>query len=431
MPNDAPFTGGRLTNWAGNVAFSAARVHRPRSVGDLRKIVSSSRKVRALGTGHCFNRIADTPHDLVSVASLPGAIEIDTATATASVAAGLRYGEAAEQLHRAGFALPNLASLPHISVAGACATATHGSGSSIGNLATAASALEMVTADGDLVTLTRDDERNDDRFRGAVVSLGSLGIVTTVTLNLVPAFEVRQYVYEGLPATELDEHFDEIFASAYSVSVFTDWQGERHRQVWLKQRTGDPVTWDPGHDWHGARPASGPVHPVPGMDPANATEQLGVPGPWHERLPHFRLEFTPSAGDELQAEYLLPRHAARPAMAAVASLRHRLAPVLQIAEIRTIAADELWLSPSFQRDTVGLHFTLVRDPAAVAPVLAAVESELTPLGARPHWGKLQFMRPDVLRGQYARLDRFAALLREFDPAGKFRNEFIDTYVPRG
>jgi xylitol oxidase len=416
-----------LTNWAGNVVFVASEVHRPESVAELQAVVARGARIRALGTGHSFSRMADTPGMLVATADLPPVMDIDSGQATVTVGAGVRYGDLARHLHAAGFALPNLASLPHISVAGACATATHGSGSSIGNLATAVSALEMVTADGDLVTLTRVDER----FPGAVVSLGSLGIVTTLTLDLVPTFEVRQYVYEGLPAAELDKHFDDIMASAYSVSVFTDWRGERHRQIWLKQRTSDPVTWDPGHDWRGARPASGPVNPVPGMDPANSTEQMGVPGPWHERLPHFRLEFTPSAGDELQAEYLLPRHAARSAMAAVAALGHRLAPVLQITEIRTVAADQIWLSPSFQRDTVGLHFTLVRDPAAVAPVLAAIEGELTPLGARPHWGKLQFMPPDTVRGQYPHGDRFEALLREFDPAGKFRNDFVDTYFPPG
>jgi len=415
------------TNWAGNVVFAPSETYRPDSVPELQAVVARGERVRALGTGHSFSRIADTPGTLVVTADLPPVMDIDSSRATVTVGAGVRYGDLARHLHTAGYALPNLASLPHISVAGACATATHGSGSSIGNLATAVSAVEMVTAGGDLVTLSR----GDDRFPGAVVSLGSLGIVATLTLDLAPDFEVRQYVYEDLPVAELDKDFDEIFASAYSVSVFTDWRGDRHRQVWLKQRAGDPAPWAPGKDWRGARPALGPVNPVPGMDPANSTEQMGVAGPWHERLPHFRLDFTPSAGDELQAEYLLPRAAARSAMAAVAGLRDHLAPVLQITEIRTIAADQMWLSPSFQRDTVGLHFTLVRDPAAVAPVLAAVESELAPLGARPHWGKVQSMRPDAVRAQYPRWSDFEELLREFDPAGKFRNDFIDGYFPRG
>ncbi|MBO0776226.1 MAG: FAD-binding protein [Actinobacteria bacterium] len=420
---------GPPANWAGNVVFSAGDVHRPRSVTALQALVARSRRVRALGTGHSFSPIADTPGTLVATADLPPLVEIDSERATVLTGGGVRYGDLARRLHAAGYALANLGSLPHISVAGACATASHGSGDANGGLATAVSGLELVTAAGDLVTVSR--EADGDRFRGAVVGLGSLGIVTALTLDLVPAFEVRQHVYEGLPAAELPAHFGEIFASAYSVSVFTDWQGDRHRQLWLKQRTLDPAPAAPGRGWHGARPATGPVNPVPGMDPVNCTAQMGVPGPWHERLPHFRPDFVPSSGEELQSEYLLPRRATRPALAALASLAGRLAPALQICEIRTVAPDDLWLSPSYQRDTVALHFTWVRDEAAVAPAIGAVESELAPLGARPHWGKLTTVAPAGVSGQYPRWEDFAALLAEFDPAGKFRNDYIDRFFPPG
>ncbi len=418
-----------LANWAGNVVFRAAAVHRPRSIAELQSVVAGSRQVRALGTGHSFSRVADTTGALVLTGDLPPVVVIRPQPATVTVAAGMRYGDLARRLHAAGYALPNLGSLPHISVAGACATGTHGSGDANGSLATAVSALELVTADGDLVTLSR--EADGDRFRGAVVALGALGIATSLTLDLVPAFEMRQQVYEDLPAAELDAHFGEIFASDYSVSVFTRWQGARHRQLWRKHRSLDPAGPAPGRDFHGARPATGPVHPVPGADPANCTAQMGVPGPWHERLPHFRFGFVPSSGDELQSEYLLPRHAARPALAAVASLHERLAPVLQISEVRTVAPDDLWLSPSYQRDTVAIHFTWTPDPAAVRPVIAAVESELVPLGARPHWGKLHTVPPAVLNDLYPRWDSFRALLAEFDPAGKFGNEFTARLFPPG
>ena len=419
----------RLANWAGNVVFGASEVHRPRSVPVLQALVAGSRRIRALGSGHSFNRIADTDGALVATADLPAVMDIDHERASVTVGAGVRYSELASRLHAAGYALPNMGSLPHITVAGACATATHGSGDANGNLATFVSALQLVTAQGDLVTLSRDAD--GDRFRGAVVGLGSLGVVTALTLDLVPAFEMRQHVYEGLPSGELAEHFEEIFASAYSVSLFTDWQGPRHRQAWRKQRTLDNGAAPPPLNWHGAQLATGPRHPVPGMDPVNCTAQMGVPGPWHERLPHFRAGYLPSAGDELQSEYLLPRHAARPALAAIASLRDRLAAVLLISEIRTIAREDLWLSPRYQRDTVALHFTWIRDPVAVAPVIVAVESELAPLGARPHWGKLLTMPPDRVRSQYPRWEDFGALLREYDPAGKFRNEFVGRFFPLG
>lgn len=410
----------RLTNWAGNVTFAAPRVHRPSTVDELRRLVAGSPRIRALGTAHSFSRIADTAGELVSVAGLPATVAVDPTRSTATVPAGIRYGELVAELHQAGYALPSLASLPHISVAGACATATHGSGNRIGNLATVVSALELVTADGSLQTLTR----GDGRFAGAVVGLGALGVVTGLTLDLVPAFDVAQYVYDDLPYETLMEAWDEVFASAYSVSVFTSWRRPYADQVWLKHR--EP--WPAPARWLGARRASGPRHPVPDMSPVHCTEQLGVPGAWYARLPHFRLEFTPSSGQELQSEYLVPRERTAEALAAVHAIRDRVAPVLQICELRTVAADDLWLSPSYRRDSTAIHFTWIADVEAVTPVVAAVERQLAPLAPRPHWGKLSGVPPEVVRGRYPRLPDFAALAREVDPAGKFRNEFLDRYL---
>ena len=440
----------QLRNWAGNVTFSAARLHRPASLGELQRLVAGSERVRALGTSHSFNRIADCPGDLVSVAGLPRLIQIDPGRATVTVSAGLRYGELAGRLNEAGWALRNLGSLPHISIAGACATGTHGSGDTNGNLATAVSALEMVTAGGDVVKLSK--ERDGEAFAGAVVALGTLGIVTSLTLDLVPAFGIRQYVYEGLPRHQLDERLTDIFASAYSVSLFTDWRGPRIRQVWRKHLTGrdDSGAGGPGADWSGAdwsgadgsdlpEPprwlgaalAGGPRHPVPGMPAVHCTEQLGVPGPWHLRLPHFRPEFTPSSGAELQSEYLVAREHEVEALAAIDRVRDRVAPALQISEIRTVAADDLWLSPSYQRHSVAIHFTWIKDTDAVAPALAAIEDQLAPFLARPHWGKLFSASPALLRGLYERLPDFQRLRGRYDPAGKFSNDFVDAYVPAG
>jgi xylitol oxidase len=418
---------GRPTNWAGNVVYQAERVHRPRTLAELQDLVAGSRQVRALGSGHSFNLIADTAGLLVSTAGLPPVMDIDPDRAAVTVGAGTRYGELAERLQAAGWALHNLASLPHISVAGACATATHGSGDANGNLATAIAAIEMVTADGEVTVLRRDAD--GDRFRAAVVGLGALGIVTRMRLDIIPTFNVQQYVYEELPGEELKAHFEEIFSSAYSVSVFTSWRGSRHSMVWLKRRTGEDVPWQPEPRWMGARLADQPRHPIPGQPAANATQQLGVPGPWHERLPHFRLDFRPSSGEEIQTEYLLPRHLAADALDAMAGLGERMAPVLQIAEIRTVAADNLWMSPSYQRDTVALHFTWINDFAAVTPVVAAIEDRLAPLAARPHWGKLFTVPPPAVTALYERSPDFAALLSKTDPAGKFRNAFIDRYFP--
>ncbi len=415
------------TNWAGNVVFGAARLHRPQSLAELRGIVKGAGKVRALGSRHSFNRIADTPADLVSVTELPRVVEIDTANATAQVSAGLRYAEAAEQLHRAGYALANLASLPHISIAGACATGTHGSGDRNGGLASAVGGVRMVGADGETIELYRSDE--PERFAGAVVNLGALGVVTSVTLDLLPSFDVAQYVYEGLSLELLAEDIDAVFGAAYSVSVFTDW-ATRTGRIWVKQQLDAETAAPPRPEqWLGARLADGPRHPVPGMPAQFCTEQGGVPGPWHERLPHFRSEFTPSFGEELQSEYLLPREAAPAAIGALLALGDRIAPVLLVSEIRTIAAEEQWLSPAYGRDSVAFHFTWVKQPEAVAPVLAEVERALMPLGARPHWGKLFSVDAGRLAGLYEHAADFASLAAEFDPAGKFRNAFVTEVFP--
>jgi xylitol oxidase len=389
-----------LTNWAGNVTFSAREVHHPSTVDEVRALVARSGRVKAVGAGHSFSLIADTPGDLVSLRRLPPTMEIDPASMTVKVAAGMRYGELAPLLQSRGYALANLGSLPHLSVAGATATATHGSGNRNGNLATAVAALEMVTAEGDLVTL--------DRASGASVNLGALGIVVALHLDIEPDYQVSQYVYRDEPEMDPD-----VFAGAYSVSMFTQWRSERVDQVWVKQRA-DAETGG----WRGVQPATEPMHPIAGMPAESCTQQLGVPGPWYERLPHFRLEHTPSAGEELQSEFFVPRVHARQAFEAIGAIRERVAAVLQVSEIRTIAADELWASPCYQRDSVAFHFTWIKDPASVLPVVAAVEEQLAPFDPRPHWGKVFTIRPTVHPA-------FEQLRKRYDPAGKFLNPFLE------
>jgi xylitol oxidase len=413
-----------VTNWAGNVVFGADQVHRPSSVAELQGLVAGRRRVRVLGSGHSFNEIADTNGVLVSVESISYPPAVDEQARTVTVGAGVRYGELARALHAAGMALPNLASLPHISIGGAVATGTHGSGDGNGGLATAVSALELVTGDGEVMTLGRDVD--GDRFNGAVVALGALGVVLSLTLDVVPTFEVRQWVYDGLGWGALTGHLDEILAGGYSVSVFTGWGNEWVGQVWIKRLADD--TREPGRELFGAWLADGERHPIHGMPVENCTQQQGVPGPWHKRLPHFRAEFTPSAGAELQSEYLVPRDSAIAALEALAEVRDRFRPALQVCELRTVAADELWLSPCYRQDMLGIHLTWVRETEVVHPAIRAVEEALAPFEARPHWGKLFTMSPDVVRSRYPRIEDFQKLAGVLDPGGTFRNSFIERYI---
>jgi xylitol oxidase len=414
-----------LTNWAGNLVYSAARLHEPESMEHLQEIVRNASSLRVLGSRHSFNDIADTTGDLLSLRRMPRVFELDPDARTVTVDGGVRYGELCDILDRAGFALHNLASLPHISVAGACATGTHGSGDRSGNLATAVSAMQVVRADGELVNFARGD---GNVFEGAVVSLGGLGAVTRLSLDLLPTFQMRQDLYEGLPLARVADHFDEITASADSVSLFTHWQAPTFEQVWLKRRVPEGDTFTPPAELYGAVAATVPMHPLPWLSADACTEQMGIAGPWHERLPHFRMDHTPSAGAELQTEYLVARQHGVQALMAVHALRHRFAQILQISEIRTVAADDMWMSPSCQRASVAIHFTWVPDWDGVRRVLPSIEEALAPFEARPHWGKLFTIPHEDLRSRYPMLPRFADLLRRHDPEGTFSKAFLERNI---
>ncbi|GEM86756.1 D-arabinono-1,4-lactone oxidase [Meiothermus granaticius] len=407
------------TNWAGNLTYSATRLLRPRSLEELQEGVRRSSKLKVLGSRHSFNSIADTSGELLSLEAMPPEVSINPQERTVTVNAWMRYGELALPLEAAGYALFNLASLPHISLIGACATATHGSGDTNPSLASAVRALEMVLADGSVVWLRRGQ---DWAFEGAVVGLGALGVVTRLTLDLVPSFALRQRVYLDLPFSQLEQHFEAITSSAYSLSLFTDWRGRRFAQVWRKS-LADSAPAEP--IWFGAKAATEPLHMLPGCPPQNTTPQLDVPGPWLERLPHFRLGHTPSNGEELQSEYLVPRQHALEAMGALFELGDQIAPVLQTSEVRTIAADHLWMSPYYQQPCVGLHFTWVKDWPAVREVLPRIEAQLRPFSPRPHWGKLFTLPPEALGPLYPRLPEFQRLMKTYDPEGKFQNAFLE------
>jgi xylitol oxidase len=414
----------RLTNWAGNITYSTDQVEEAASIEQIRAVLRAQDKVKVLGTRHCFNSIADSRHHLLSLKPMDEMAGINPGARTVTVDAGITYGQLGPYLDGKGFALHNLASLPHISIAGACSTATHGSGEKNGNLATAVSEVEIVNAAGDVVKLSRNSD--GEQFRGAVVGLGALGVITRITLDIQPTYSVRQYVYEDLPLAQMAAHFDDIQASGYSVSLFTDWQKQRINEVWIKCRIGEGPGFAASGEFFGAKPAVRNLHPIAELSAENCTEQMGVAGPWYERLPHFRMGFTPSAGKELQSEYFVPRRNAVDAILAVERLRDQLTPHLLISEIRTIAADDLWMSTCYQQPSVTIHFTWKQDWPAVRRLLPIIEKELSPFQPRPHWGKLFTLSPAQLRSRYEKLSDFRQLATKYDPKGKFRNDFLNT-----
>ncbi|UOY02415.1 D-arabinono-1,4-lactone oxidase [Blastococcus sp. PRF04-17] len=413
---------GAGTNWAGNLRYGAARVHRPETLAELQELVAGADRVKVLGSRHCFNDIADTTGDLVVLDALRAEVDVERGEdgGLAWVPGGMRYSELVVGLAEHGYALANLASLPHITVVGATATGTHGSGGRNGTLSSSVAGLEIVRSDGELVTLTPDDSD----FAGAVVHLGALGVVTRIGLRFQPTFDVRTTVYLGLTWDRLLADFDAVSDAAYSVSVFTDWH--RITQVWVKSRTDEHAASP--EDFFGARAATAPTHMLEGAPVESLTEQLGAPGAWHERLPHFRTGFTPSRGEELQSEYFVPRRHGRAAVGALRSLADRIAPLLQAGELRTVAADDLWLSPAQGTDVLALHFTWLPDEPAVRALLPEIEAALAPYGGRPHWGKLFTTSAGDLERLYPRLPEFRELVRRLDPRGAFRNDYLDRTV---
>ncbi|KUM35701.1 D-arabinono-1,4-lactone oxidase [Arthrobacter sp. EpRS71] len=409
-----------MKNWAGNLEYSSADVQRPTTVDQLRELVTHATRIKALGSRHSFNTVADTDGTHILLDALPQEVVLDTAKSTVKVSGGISYGALGRALEEQGYAIHNLASLPHISVAGAIQTGTHGSGVNNPSLAAAVVSVDLVRASGELVTLTADD----DEFLASVVGMGALGIVTGLELAVRPSYEVRQRVLTNLSWEHALGNFQAIASSAYSVSFFTNYTGDTIPQVWLKALD----TEAPLPDLFGATPATAAMHPLPDMSAENCTEQLDVAGKWLDRLPHFRHEFTPSNGEELQSEFLLPLDQAPAALQAVRELAQKLAPLLFVSEIRTVAADEFWLSPFYQQQSVALHFTWKPLQTEVEAVLPELEEALRPFGARPHWGKLFTPGQYDFASLYPRFEDFRALVQANDPSGKFRNGLLDSVL---
>lgn len=410
------------TNWAGNLTYSTDNLHIPKTVAELQETIKKVKKVRGLGTKHCFNKIADSTENQISSAEFNKIISLDKEKQTITVEAGIKYGDLCKYLDENGFALHNLASLPHISVAGACATATHGSGIKNGNLATQVVALEFVNGKGEIVNLSK--EKDGEEFGMAVVNVGVLGIVTKMTLAIQPTFKMKQVVYQNLPMAELEKNFEAIMSAGYSVSLFTDWTKKNISEVWIKSKADDMKEIAP--EFYGAKLQTKNLHPIEALDPVNCTDQMGVEGPWYERMPHFKMGFTPSSGKELQSEFFIAFDNAYEGLMAIEKLNEKVSPHLFITEVRAIAGDDLPMSPMYKKTCVAFHFTWKQETEEVLKVLPLVEEALAPFNPRPHWGKIFTLKPSVLQARIEKLNDFKVLMTKHDPEGKFRNEFIDT-----
>lgn len=411
-------------NWAGNLTWSAESIARPRTVDDLRELVRGARRVRALGTGHSFSDVADGTGLLVSTLDLPRTLVVAPDRRTATVSAGSTYAAVATALEAEGLALLNTGSLPHISVGGGVSTGTHGSGTALGSLTSQVVAVEVVGPDGEL----RRVARGDADFGGSVLALGAVGIVVAVELTVQPSFRMRQDTYVDLPWSSVDDHLVDVFAAGYSVSLFHELD-ERVREVLVKSRVPEGADDLAVPDvLFGARRRAVAEHEqvasADDVEPSHMTPMDGSVGPWPERLPHFRIDATPSVGSELQSEHFVPLEHGAAALRALRTLGDDLRPHLHTCETRTVAGDDQWLSPT-PVDSLAVAFTWKDHPREVAELVPRVERALGPWGPRPHWGKLSAMPREQLTVAFPRLDEFAGLVARVDPEGTFRGPYLE------
>jgi xylitol oxidase len=420
--DELPLKNEQLSNWAGNINYHTRNVYYPSSVNQVQQIIEKTKNIKCLGSRHSFSTIADSDGYLVSTSNLKSVLELDASTSSVTVEPGIKYGELATFLHSKGFALRNLASLPHISVGGACATATHGSGVNNGNLSTSVRALEIVDGLGKLHSISKD--KDNDLFNGVVVNLGALGIVTKLTLDIVPDFNMSQVVYRNLPFEVLTHKLHEIMASWYSVSLFTNWSKEQINEVWIKRVHDASNTVASPSEFYGASRSDIDLHPVETQSAESVTTQRGIAGPWFERLPHFKMGFKPSTGKELQSEFFVHKDQAFEAMKAMQSLGPVISPHLFISEIRSVKSDELWMSPAYKKDSIAIHTTWHQDEKVQAELIPLVQNALRPYDPTPHWAKLSTIRGAALAKLFPRIDDFKALCQEFDPNKKFLNRYL-------
>jgi len=403
-----------MQNWSKNIDFNDRQYFQPETLAELQEIVRTHPKIRARGSAHSFNEIANTSSYSINLLKMPKVIEVNSDSKSVKVSAGLTYGELAPELQKQGWALNNLASLPHISIAGSVSTGTHGSGMKNQNLANQVLSLDIVTAEGEL----RQIDRANPAFNALVVGLGLGGIVYQYELKIEPTYQVRQVIYPEIPLDILQRNFEQIMGTAYSVSYFTDWSSAQVGNLWCKFRDSEVIPDSVG----GSAKADKKFHPIPSVDPVACTDQLGIPGEWHQRIPHFKLEFTPSVGEEIQSEFFVDRKDAPAAIQAVSELGLEITPLLWITELRTFAADQLWLSGAFERDVLAIHFTW-KKVDAIYPVIEKVEAALRPFNYRPHWGKVFTADATYLKSVYPKMSEFKALAEALDPTSKFENSF--------
>jgi L-gulonolactone oxidase len=428
------------SNWAGTARCRPLRARAPRDVGEVRAAVHEARvaglTVRAVGSGHSFTGAAVAPGMSLGLGRMAGLDDVDTGSAQVRVWAGTKLADLNADLQRHGLALANLGDVDEQTISGAIATGTHGTGALLGGLGTQVVAVEMVTADGEVVTCSREDA--PDLLAALVVSLGTLGVTTRITLQAVPAF--------GLHALERTEPWPDLITGLHEAA-------ERHDHF--------EFHWFPHTDLamvkRNDRVPASHLRPLPGwrryVDDellANSVfelvNRLATRRP--ELLPHInrvsaqvwggrdyvdashRVFVSPRRVRFVESEYGVPRAAVGQVLTELRSwIDGHDERISFPVEVRFAAADDLWLSPAYGRDTayVAVH-QYHRLP--YTRYFAAFERIVAEAGGRPHWGKLHGLDADRLRPLYPRFDDFLRLRDRLDPDRVFANPYSTRVLGR-
>jgi L-gulono-1,4-lactone dehydrogenase len=414
-------------NWAGTHSCVPVAIEHPKSArevaGAVRRAAEAGRTVRAAGAGHSFSPCVPTDGTLVRLDRLDRILDADPATGLVKAEAGITLAALNAGLEARGLALPNLGDIDAQSLAGALATGTHGTGARLQNLSAQVEALELVDGAGERRTLTRED---GDLLRAARVGLGSLGIVTAVTLRCVPAFRLRG-VDTTLPLEEALDGLDER-VDAHDHFEFWTFPHSPLALTRTNDRTDAPVSAPgPARAWlhdvlldnHALELLSRTGRRFPRAIPRiNRLAAAAAPGRERVDASH-RIFASPRLVRFDEMEYAIPREHAADAVRGAREILERH-PVNFPVELRFVAADTALLSPAHGRDTayVAVHVFKGMDGE---PPFREVEKLMAAWGGRPHWGKRSFLAARELRTRYPKWDAFAAARAELDPDGRFEN----------
>lgn len=402
----------RLHNWGGNFNYSTQNIQYPRSVAEVQQIVKNAGKLRVVGSRHSFSKIADSECTMLSTIGLNKIIGINGSIPSVTVQGGLTYTDLLTSLNTAGFALPNLASLAEISVGGAASTNAHGTGVANQALANHIRSMEIVLANGSLLTIGP----NDPRLKGMAAGLGAFGVVTQLELKLVPAFNITTYTYVNMPVQNSYENFAALQNMGFGVLLVNMFTAPDAWNIAIVYARSD---------------ANNTAMLTSNLFGGTLVSQTTQPS-YLALLSIAQIGLSGVDGNEIQTEYFVPISKAVEAIKAVTAVANstNIFPSLATAfVIRTIASDDLWMSEYYGNDTmVAIHFSWQNNVTAVEAVLPQLERAMIPYGARPHWGKMFTMEPEDFLPHYPKVNEFKKLAEQLDPKGKFRNEFLEENV---